>query len=59
LAVADRTLRAAGQHPQGLGADRFDDAFSAGSELDQQEAVAAARDWKRSGRGPARSSALP
>ena len=47
---------------QALGADRFDQAFSAGSRLNQHEAVAAVRDRRGTGpevprRTPARSSA--
>ena len=36
---------------QTLGADRFDQAFSAGSRLNQHEAVAAVRDQRGTGRG--------
>ena len=34
---------------QALGADRFDQAFAAGSRLTQRQAVAAVRDWRDAG----------
>jgi hypothetical protein len=37
---------------EALGTDRFEQAFAAGSELDQQEAVAAARDLPGAGTPP-------
>jgi hypothetical protein len=40
---------------QALGADRFDQAFSVGSQLNQREAVAAVRD----GRGTAIKESAP